>query len=210
MAFSGFPDEAFVFYEGLAADNSKTYWTRHRTTYEEAVRAPMVALGEELTAEFGTAHLFRPYRDVRFAKDKSPYKTHQGLYAPVFDGTGYYVQLDAEGIYAGAGFYAGSSDQLGRFRDAVAEELTGPALEKIVEGLRAAGHAIEGDRLKTRPRGFPADHPRIELLRHRSLHAGRRFEPEPWVYTPEVQARVRATWRELRPLVEWLTDHAKP
>ncbi|MFC7429997.1 DUF2461 family protein, partial [Nocardia tengchongensis] len=61
--------------------------------------------------------------------------------------------------------------------------------------------------LKTRPRGVPEDHPRLDLLRHRSLHAGCRFEPEPWVHTPEVLDRVRTVWRDLTPLVEWLTVH---
>ncbi|WP_344857018.1 DUF2461 domain-containing protein [Planomonospora alba] len=207
MSFSGFPDEAFMFYEGLEADNSKIYWTRHKARYEEAVRAPMAALGEELEAEFGPVHLFRPYRDVRFARDKSPYKTHQGAFAATGEATGYYVQLDAAGLYAGAGTYSVQGERLARYREAVDEEITGVPLARIVGEIRAAGHTIEGDRLKTRPRGFPEDHPRLELLRHRSLYAGRRFEPEPWVHTPEVVERVRAVWRDLAPLVEWLTAH---
>jgi Conserved hypothetical protein (DUF2461) len=69
--FRGFPDEAFVFYEGLEADHSKTYWTAHQAAYEEHVRAPMLALLGELSFAFGTASMFRPYRDVRFSKEKS-------------------------------------------------------------------------------------------------------------------------------------------
>ncbi|MBB5963120.1 DUF2461 domain-containing protein [Planomonospora venezuelensis] len=207
MSFSGFPDDAFVFYEGLEADNSRTYWTRHRRLYEDAVKAPMAALGEELEAEFGRAHLFRPNRDVRFAKDKSPYKTHQGAYVATGEAIGYYVQIDAAGLYAGAGLYAAQGGQLARYREAVDEEISGVPLEKIMDEVRAAGYTVEGDRLKTRPRGVPEDHPRLDLLRHRSLHAGRRFDPEPWVHTPEVAARVRVIWRDLAPLVEWLTAH---
>ncbi|MFC4060687.1 DUF2461 domain-containing protein [Planomonospora corallina] len=205
MSFSGFPDEAFMFYEGLEADNSKTYWTRHRTLYEEAVRAPMAALGEELQAEFGPVRLFRPHRDVRFARDKSPYKTHQGAFAPTAEATGYYVQLDAAGLYVAAGTYSVQGERLARYREAVDEETSGVPLARIVDGVRAAGYAVEGDRLRTRPRGVPEDHPRLELLRHRSLHASLRFEPEPWVHTPEVLDRVRTVWRDLTPLVEWLT-----
>ncbi|GII00710.1 DUF2461 domain-containing protein [Planobispora takensis] len=207
MSFSGFPDDAFVFYEGLEADNSKTYWTRHKRVYEEAVKTPMIALGEELEAEFGRAHLFRPNRDVRFAKDKSPYKTHQGAYVPTAEAVGYYVQLDAEGLYVGAGLYAADGERLARFREAVDEEISGVPLEKIVTEVRIAGYEIGGDRLKTRPRGVPEDHPRLDLLRHRSLHASRRFEPGAWIHTPEVVARVRTIWRDLVPLVEWLTTH---
>ncbi|WP_068926448.1 DUF2461 domain-containing protein [Planobispora rosea] len=207
MSFSGFPDEAFVFYEGLEADNSRIYWTRHRQVYEDMVKAPMAALGRELEGEFGRAHLFRPNRDVRFSKDKSPYKTHQGAYVATGEAIGYYVQLDAAGLYVGAGLYAAQGGQLARYREAVDEEISGAPLEKVVDAVRAAGYAVEGDRLKTRPRGVPQDHPRLDLLRHRSLHAGRRFDPEPWVHTPEVVSRVRAVWHDLTPLVEWLTVH---
>ncbi|MFF5208734.1 DUF2461 domain-containing protein [Streptosporangium sp. NPDC000396] len=207
MSFSGFPDEAFVFYEGLEADNSKTYWTRHKQVYEDMVKAPMAALAEELEAEFGRVHLFRPHRDVRFAKDKSPYKTHQGAYTATGEAIGYYVQIDAEGLRAGAGLYSAEGGQLARYRQAVDEEISGVPLEKIVAEIRAAGYEIGGDRLKTRPRGVPEDHPRLDLLRHRSLHAGRRFPLEPWIHTPEALDRVRVVWRDLIPLVEWLTVH---
>ena len=78
MAFSGWPEEALDFYDGLAADNSKTYWTANRPVYDELVLGPMAELVEELAAEFGDTKIFRPYRDVRFSKDKTPYKTHIG------------------------------------------------------------------------------------------------------------------------------------
>jgi uncharacterized protein (TIGR02453 family) len=207
MSFSGFPDEAFMFYEGLEADNSKTYWSRHKPEYEAMVKAPMEALAEELAAEFGQVRLFRPYRDVRFAKDKSPYKTHQGAYAATGESIGYYVQLDAAGLYMGAGLYSAQGNQLTRYREAVDEEISGVPLEKIVAEIRSAGYAIEGDRLKTRPRGTPESHPRLDLLRHRSLHVSRRFAPESWIHTPEVLDRVRVVWRDLTPLVEWFTVH---
>ena len=92
MTFDGWPEEALEFYEGLTADNSKAYWTAHKAVYEDAVLRPMTELVEELAAEFGEAKIFRPYRDVRFSADKSPYKTHIGAVI----GTGY-VQLSADG-----------------------------------------------------------------------------------------------------------------
>ncbi len=105
MSFEGFPDEGLVFYEGLEADNSKTYWTRHRHTYDDAVRAPMQALLDELADEFGSPKLFRPYRDVRFSNDKTPYKTHQGAVVnPEGRGAGaWYVQVSA-GFFESAGW----------------------------------------------------------------------------------------------------------
>ena len=78
MTFSGWPEEALDFYDELAADNTKTYWTANKAVYEEKILRPMADLTEELAAEFGEPKIFRPYRDVRFSPDKTPYKTHIG------------------------------------------------------------------------------------------------------------------------------------
>ena len=99
MTFNGWPAEALEFYEGLAADNSKAYWTAHKDSYERDVYAPMAALLAELEPDFGEGKTFRPYRDVRFSADKSPYKTNIG--ATVGDDG--YVQLDARGLAVGSG-----------------------------------------------------------------------------------------------------------
>ena len=96
MTFSGFPDAGPAFYEGLEADNSKTYWLAHKAVYESAIREPMLALVDALEGEFGEARLFRPYRDVRFSADKSPYKTHQGAFTGADTAFGYYVQMSAD------------------------------------------------------------------------------------------------------------------
>ncbi|HEY7487040.1 MAG TPA: DUF2461 domain-containing protein [Streptosporangiaceae bacterium] len=203
MGFSGFADEAFEFYEGLSADNTKAYWTAHKETYEQHVRAPMIALFEELEPEFGPAKMFRPYRDVRFSKDKSPYKTQQGAHTS----EGFYCAIDADGLMVAAGMYGPSPDQLRRFRTAVDADGPGKALEAIVEELRAGGYQIAGDRLKSRPRGVADDHPRLDLLRHRSLYAHVGWPPDPWMQTPELVTRVRDAWRGLRPLVDWENEH---
>ncbi|MCK2212686.1 DUF2461 domain-containing protein [Actinomadura sp. ATCC 31491] len=209
MGFTGFPDEAFLFYEGLEADNSKSWFAQHKGLYEEAVRAPMLALAGELAPEFGPAHLFRPHRDVRFAKDKSPYKTHQGAFVERQPGIGLYVEISAQGLFVAGGCYTQASDQVARYRAAVDEDLSGKPLTAVTEALTAAGHTLGGERLKTRPRGFGDDHPRIELLRHKSLYAGRRFDPEPWVSTPEARVRVAETWRDFAPLLDWLCTHVR-
>ena len=205
MGFEGFTDESFEFYEGLQADNSKTYWTAHKDTYERHVREPMIELCAELEEEFGAVKLFRPYRDLRFSKDKTPYKTHQGGHTS----EGFYLQIDADGLMAAGGMYAPAPEQLRRYRDAVRADTSGKELQAIVDGLRAAGMEISGDRLKTRPRDTPPDHPRLDLLRHRSLYAHEGWPPDPWVLTPEVVARVRETWRRLRPLVDWGRRHVR-
>jgi len=207
MGFDGFPDEGLAFYEGLLADNSKAYWTDHKDVYERSVKQPMQALVEELGTEWGDPKIFRPYRDVRFSADKSPYKTHQGAFLENLEGVGYYVQIDADGLYVAAGFHAHSRDQTARYRAAVDAPGPGGELEKITAKLVKAGFELGGDRVKTRPRGVPADHPRLALMRHESLVAGRRHEPSASLPTAATLSVVRREWRSLRPLVTWITDN---
>ena len=204
-AFTGIPVAALDFYEDLEADNSKSFWAAHRSVYDDAVRAPMTALLAELEPEFGDGKLFRPHRDVRFAKDKSPYKTHQGLFVESYSGAGYYAQIDAAGLLVAGGFYASTPAQLARYRAAVDDERRGRQLARIVGRVRSAGFEIGGDRLKTRPRGVADDHPRLDLLRHRSLTASIRHVSPDWLATPEAATQIRRSWRAMRPLVEWLT-----
>src|SRR5215210_5824662 len=141
MAFTGWPAEALDFYEGLAADNSKPYWTAHKATYDDKVHAPMLALLAELEPDFGAGKIFRPYRDVRFSADKSPYKT---TIAATLEKGGY-IQLSADGLMTGRGMYWMAPDQLARYREAVAADRTGTELERIIavaakEKIRVAGH----------------------------------------------------------------------
>jgi uncharacterized protein (TIGR02453 family) len=170
----------------------------------------MVALTDALAQEFGEAKIFRPYRDVRFAKDKTPYKTHQGAYVAVAPSTGWYVQVSAAGVRTGAGFYEASGPRLSAFRDAVAHDRTGPELERIVRKLERSGATRGGDRLKTTPRGYDADHPRIELLRHKTLTVGRDLGFGPEISTPALLDLVRKDWRAYRPLVDWVVRSSQP
>ncbi len=209
MSFSGFPDDGLVFYEGLEADNSKTFWAAHKAEYDSFVRAPMLALLEELGAEFGTAKVFRPYRDVRFSHDKTPYKTHQGaVVTPEGRGAGsWYVQISADGLLVSGGSWRLESDQVARYRRAVADPVQGPRLESEVERLRTAGWAIEGDRLVRVPAGYAADAERLDLLKHKALHATRQWTPQDWLHTAQVLDRVRDAWRDLAQLNSWLADN---
>lgn len=206
MTFSGFGEGACEFFEGLEADNSKAYWTDHAELYRTAVREPMEALLAALEPEFGPGSMFRPHRDVRFAKDKSPYKAHAGALARRHATTGLYVQLDADGLYAAAGCYQMAPAQLDRFRRAIDDDVIGGALEKLLVAL--SDYEIGGDQVLTRPRGWPADHPRIGLLRRKSLFAGVRWQPADWLHGPGAAERVAGAWRELAPLEEWLRQHA--
>lgn len=209
MQFSGFPVAALDFYDDLEMDNTKAFWEANRSTYDTAVAAPMKALTTALEDEFGPVKIFRPYRDVRFAKDKTPYKTHQGAFVARGPSTGWYVQVGAPGVRVSVGFYEASPARLAGIRDAIVQESHGADLERILASMQAARWKLEGDRLKTSPRGYDADHPRIELLRHRSMHLGKDYGFEPFVHTPELLDRVRADWRAATPFVEWVLAHAR-
>jgi uncharacterized protein (TIGR02453 family) len=205
MGFAGFGQRLVDFYDGLLADNSKAYWTDHRAVYEEHVREPMRQLLAALEPEFGPGKIFRPYRDVRFSADKTPYKTHCGALAG-----GYYLQADAEGLLVGGGYYRMAADQLARFRAAVDEPRSGEELRRRLSALDGEGLTVAGELLATRPRGVPAEHPRLDLLRHRSLYAWRRWPGEEELLSPGLVDLVAVTWRRLTPLLGWLTEHVGP
>ena len=206
--FEGFPVAALDFYDDLEMDNTKSFWTAHKETYDAAVKAPMTSLVAALEPEFGPAKVFRPYRDVRFAKDKTPYKNHQGAFVPSGPSTGWYVEVGAPGVRVGVGFYEASSPRLTSIRQAIDDERRGSELRTIVDDLVAQGWVLGGDTLKTTPRGYGADHPRIDLLRHRSMTLGRSYGFEAFIHTAELLDRVREDWRTAAPFVAWVGANA--
>jgi len=204
MAFSGWPEEALDFYDGLTADNSKSYWTEHRTTYDQKILGPMTELTEELAAEFGEPKIFRPYRDVRFSADKTPYKTHIGATL----GHAGYIQLSAEGLGAGAGMWEMNPEQLARYREAVADDGPGVELEQVIAMIEKADITVHGHgALKSAPRGYPVDHPRVALLRYKGVTAWRQWPVEPWLETAEAREHIVTFLRTTQPLCSWLTAH---
>jgi uncharacterized protein (TIGR02453 family) len=203
MAFQGWPEEAIDFYEGLAADNSKTYWLAHRQIYDDCVLQPMTELLNELGQEHGEGKIFRPYRDVRFSKDKSPYKTT--ISAVIGDG---YIQLSAAGLGVGSGLHHMAPDQLDRYRKAVADERSGGELEQVIDEVRGHDIAVGGhETLKSAPRGYPADHPRAELLRCKGLTAWKEWPVGAWLGTVAAKTRITGFLAATRPLNAWLAEH---
>jgi uncharacterized protein (TIGR02453 family) len=207
--FRGWPADALAFYRELAADNTKGWWHANKARYDEHVKEPLLLLAEEVRDEFGPLHVFRPHRDTRFSKDKTPYKTHAGAVTEGEGGTSYYVQFGADGLYVGAGYYRFATDQLARYREAVAAD-EGAEFAAAVAAVRKAGHEIGGEALKTAPRGVAKDHPRIELLRHKGIYLGKAFAPAKWLGTRAALDRITDAWRAGAPFCTWLDAHVGP
>jgi uncharacterized protein (TIGR02453 family) len=210
-AFHGFAPEVFEWFAGLERDNSKAYFTATRDRYDADVRGGLQAMLEELGETFGgEVKLFRQQRNLRFAPAGSPpYKTRTYglLHSVPGPAAGLYAQLSAQGLYAGAGYHQLARDQLERFRDRVADEGSGARLAELVAAARAAGLDVVGESLRSAPRGYPRNHPRIELLRHKALVAGRSLPGAAGIGRDEALEHVAATWRAAEPLNAWLDEH---
>ena len=208
MTFTGFPTEALDFYDDLELDNTKSYWTAHKNIYDTCVKAPMIELTGALEEEFGPAKVFRPYRDVRFAKDKTPYKNHQGAYVASSSGSGWYVQISAAGVYVPRW----ATTSLDQMRLPQSEERSTTTIAEWTSRSWSpvwsarAGRAV-ATTLKTRPQGYAADHPRIELLRHKSLVLHKSYGFDEVIHTPKLLTLVRTDWRAARPFVDWVGTH---
>jgi uncharacterized protein (TIGR02453 family) len=200
--FSGFPREGITFFRQLARNNNRNWFQAHKDTYEQCCRAPMQALVQELDP-LGATRVSRIYRDMRFARGGAPYKTYiAGGAAAV------YVSLSAEGVWAGAGLYKPDPVRLNRLRAAIDHDQTGQELEAIVRALRRKGYDVDTHAMvSSAPRGYRADHPRIDLLRMKDIYAGRQFGPEPWLSTRKALDRVRQVMADTSPLVAWLKDN---
>ena len=208
--FQGIPAGAFGFYEELQDNNNRGWWQEHKDSYLSLVREPLSLLLAELEPRFGPAKLFRPNRDIRFSEDKSPYKTAQGAVASVQEGVGYYLQISADGLLVGGGYHSHTPAQLARYRNSVDASGTGESLRRILEAVAAAGFAVEGEKLKTVPRGYAREHPRAELLKHKSLSASVNLGRPDWLATPAAVQDIAGLWEDLRPLVDWVSRHAAP
>ena len=206
MTFRGWKAEALEFFEGLEADNSKAFWQRHKGRYETSSARRWRSCSPSSSPRWGEGRIFRPYRDVRFSADKSPYKTN--IAATIGRR---YVQLSANGLAAGAGMWEMAPDQLERYREGVDDERTGAELERIVAtirstGVEATGHGV----LKTAPKGYPKDHPRIELLRYKGIVAWREWPAGAWLGTKKAKDRVVEFLKTAQADHAWLSTNVGP
>lgn len=195
--FLGFGPEAFWWFDGLERDNSRDYFTRTRDLYEREVRGQL----EELLLELGGGEVkvFRQHRDLRFTRDKRPYKERTyGIAGRL------YVQLSSRGLYVGTGYYRVEPEQLERYRAAVADDATGPQLEAALAKARLD---VDGASLKTAPRGYPRDHPRIELLRRKQLIIGRSLPAGGGIKRDPALDLARGVRKSSAPILAWLDTH---
>ena len=205
----GFTAKATKFFKGLESDNTKEYWTANKAVFEKEVKEPMAALVDSLPDRFQPFKVFRMNRDIRFSPDKSPYKTQHGAVHET-DGTVYYMHLDARGLMAACGAYMMAPDQLERYREAVAADSTGHALESILRDLRQRGIEVGygmSEPLKTAPRGYPKDHPRLDLLRQKAVSAHHRLAATSLRDADVVRQFVVDTFDACEPLNDWIRSN---
>jgi uncharacterized protein (TIGR02453 family) len=208
MRFAGFPREAIEFLRELEANNDREWFKANRARYEEALVAPARALGEELS-EFGRAHLFRPWNDTRF-RPGPPLKEHIGLALGYEGSGGFYVELSLDGLLLAAGLHNPTRDQLERLRGALEPPRSARALDAALRSAQAARLELNQPELVRAPRGYPATHPRLEMLRRKRLTVARRHELAGRLHTAAAGRRIREELAAAAPLVRWLREHVGP
>jgi uncharacterized protein (TIGR02453 family) len=200
--FAGFPPEAFTFFANLAKHNDREWFHAHKDVYERACREPMQALMAAIDPPFGAGWMSRINNDMRFNRDRAPYKTR--IEAGV---KGHYVSVGAQGMYVGAGIYKPEPAVLRTLRESIAADISGKKLQAIVAALRRKGYTVATHESSAGPpRGYPADHPRIELLKMKDIHAGRMLEPAV-LSTPKALAQVEKVMADLEPFSDWMRTY---
>jgi uncharacterized protein (TIGR02453 family) len=220
--FEGFADADAKFFKQLAKKNERAWFLAHKGEFEEGWNAPMKLLLADVSAaidgayahcDLGEPKVFRIFRDVRFSKDKAPYKTHIGGYVPLRRAgkkatdapMALYFHVGAGELFAGAGFYMMEPESLDRFRKAIADDATGKELEKILAKLTKKGFEIrQHEMLKRVPKGFDPDHPRADLLKRKGLVVTFPEIPKGALTSAKLTSLLVAACKASVPFVEWL------
>ncbi len=220
--FAGFPRETFAFLEGIAAHNDKTWFEAHRDLYEAGYVAPARAFVEALgprLRKISSSVQFEPRvngsmsrinRDIRFSKDKRPYKDHLDIWfwhgdRKGWDCPGFWFRLTAKEAYTGVGMHMFDKPQLETFRNAVVHPRSGKALLAAVGKVAKAGYAVEGKTRKLAPRGFETDADRADYLLYEGLHAGTSL-PAAAAMQPDFPETVARECAAMWPIGKWLLD----
>lgn len=202
-------DAAVAFFTELERDNSRAFWERERSRYDRDVRPVFVALCDHLRT-FGAWRVYRPHNDVRFAKDRAPYKTFIGAVAERPDGVGAFVRVSASGLLVGTGVPQPAPDQLARLRAAIADEDFGSDFVRAVDASARAGAHVHGGRwdpLRRVPGRLGNDHPRATWLRWKGVEATQRVAEPVWATVEEAARAVDALLGTAAPLHGWLARH---
>jgi len=222
--FKGFPKQGIDFYAQLANNNNKGWFDRHKSEFEEYIINPardfvyeMGSLLKKLSPHINAdprinGSIFRPYRDTRFSRDKTPYKTHLGIFfwegtGPKMECSGYYFHLEPPTIFLGAGMHCFSKSKLELYRDSVVDPELGPGLVKAVERVsKNKGYSVGGLHYKKTPRGYTAQGKSLELLLHNGLFAMTEFEIPEQVHSAELTDYCFDKFKKMAPIHEWLTE----
>jgi uncharacterized protein (TIGR02453 family) len=218
-----FTRNAMGFLKGIKKNNTKTWFEAHRADFEAHVREPMRELIGEMDTRFRKLapeiggdpkrSMFRINRDIRFSRDKSPYKTHAACWfhhnraskqvgSEANEGSaGFYFHLEPGASMVGAGLWMPPSNQIKRLRKAIDEDPAG--FGRVVQRLRRFGGLDDEHMLKRMPRGYEETNPAAKWLRYQSFTSGRRLT-DAQVTSPRLGAVLDKEFAGLLPLVRWL------
>jgi uncharacterized protein (TIGR02453 family) len=216
--FAGFPPEGLKFFESLARNNRREWFQPRKHIYEEQVKAPMLELVRALTAQMmrfapdyvaePAKAIYRIYRDTRFSKDKTPYKTHIAAIFPrrgleKHAGGGMYFSVSAKEIEVAGGVYMPGPETLLAIRTHLAEHHE--EFRKIIRArkLRTLLGEVHGEQLSRVPKGFPCDHAAADLLRHKQWLVYAMLDPK-LATTPKLLTEVRQRFEAMIPFLEFL------
>jgi uncharacterized protein (TIGR02453 family) len=202
------PPEALEFLRELEDNNDSEWFRANRRRYDEHLVAPARELADKLS-DLGAPHFFRPYNNLRF-RPGPPLKEHLGVAIGYGAAGGYYFDLSLDGLLVAAGLHHPAPDQLERFRAAIDDDRLARGFERGMATARRGGLAPGEPELRRAPRGYPADHSRLEHLRRKRLTVSRRHPLEAWLHEPACDERVRSELRAARPLVKWLAETVGP
>ncbi len=219
--FNGFSKELPKYFQNLKKTNSKQWFEKHRNEYDEFVLSPasyfVVAMGKRLRRIAPGINaipkinqsLFKINRDIRFSKDKSPYKTNLGIWfwegnRKRMECSGFYFHFEGQRLRFGTGFYMFPKNLLTRYRDAVVDKKLGPELTKAVKKVSAKGYSVGGQHYKRVPQGYDGDHPRAEFLLYNGLHAMKEEKVPAAFYSDACVAHAFAHYKNMLPLHRWL------
>ena len=216
--FRGFPEAGMQFFRGLKRNNRREWFQPRKQIYDEQLKAPMVELVTALTAEmmrFAPDHvvdpakaIYRIYRDTRFSKDKTPYKTHIAAIFPrrglmKHGGAGLYFSISPEEIEVAGGVYMPGPDELLAIRTCIAEHHD--VCRQITKSrkLRTLMGDLHGEQLSRVPKGFPAEHPAAEMLRYKQWLFYVMLDPA-LATTPKLLGEIRKRFEVMMPFVDFL------